>query len=186
MLLALCACTRFLRVQRKQSNCFVLKIWRPVLVIMAAAMPLHAQAVELNVSAASSLTDALKELAANYEKEAGDRIVFNFGASSLLARQIKEHAPADVFLSADEVQMDALQKDGLIAPETRRDLLSNTLVIIAPTQSSLTIDSLVDLATKAQKLAVADPRAVPAGIYTKQYLKACSGGPTSSSSRHFL
>src|SRR6476660_7131502 len=170
MLLALCACTRFLRAQRKQSNCFVLKIWRPVLVIMAAAMPLHAQAVELNVSAASSLTDALKELAANYEKEAGDRIVFNFGASSLLARQIKEHAPADVFLSADEAQMDALQKDGLIAPETRRDLLSNTLVIIAPTQSSLTIDSLVDLATKAQKLAVADPRAVPAGIYTKQYL----------------
>jgi molybdenum ABC transporter molybdate-binding protein len=137
---------------------------------MAAAMPLHAHAVELNVSAASSLTDALKELAANYEKEAGDRIVFNFGASSLLARQIKEHAPADVFLSAGEAQMDALQKDGFIAPETRRDLLSNTLVIIAPTRSSLTIDSLVDLATKAQKLAVADPRAVPAGIYTKQYL----------------
>ena len=139
--------------------------------IFAATLLLQtANGAEVNVYAAASLTDVLKEIAANYEKQSSDKIVFNFGASNLLARQITERAPADVFFSADEAKMDDLQKAGLIVSETRRDLLSNSLVIVVPNDSKLAIASPDDLFTKTQKIAIADPRAVPAGIYTKEYL----------------
>ena len=77
------------------------------MIALVGAMALHsASSAEINVYAAASLTDALKELGANFEKQSGDKIVFNFAASSLLARQITEGAPADIFLSADEAKMD--------------------------------------------------------------------------------
>jgi molybdate transport system substrate-binding protein len=139
--------------------------------ILTATLALNiANAAEVNVYAAASLTDVLKEIAVNYEQQSSDKIVFNFGASSLLARQITEHAPADIFFSADEAKMDELQKAGLIVTETRRDLLSNSLVVIVPNDSSLAIASPDQLLSKTQKIAIADPRAVPAGIYTKEYL----------------
>jgi molybdate transport system substrate-binding protein len=139
--------------------------------ILAAALALPtANGAEVNVYAAASLTDVLKDIAANYEEQSSDKIMFNFGASSLLARQITEHAPADIFFSADEAKMDELQKAGLIVTETRRDLLSNSLVIIVPDDSNLAMASPDQLVTKTQKIAIADPRAVPAGIYTKEYL----------------
>lgn len=139
--------------------------------ILAAALALPAaNGAEVNVYAAASLTDVLKDIAANHEKQSSDKILFNFGASSLLARQITEHAPADIFFSADEAKMDELQKAGLIVIETRRDLLSNSLVIIVPHDSNLAIASPDQLVTETQKIAIADPRAVPAGIYTKEYL----------------
>src|SRR5262245_28542253 len=141
------------------------------ILILAATLALHnANSAEINVYAAASLTDAMKEIAANYEKQSGDKITFNFAASSLLTRQITEGAPADIFFSADEAKMDDLQRAGLIVTETRRDLLSNSLVIVVPTESKLTIVLPEELITKAQKIAIADPRAVPAGIYTKEYL----------------
>ena len=139
--------------------------------ILAATLVLQtANAAEVNVYAAASLTDVLKEIAANYEKQSSDKIVFNFAASSMLARQITERAPADIFFSADEAKMNDLQKAGLIVNDTRRDMLSNSLVIVVPNDSRLTITSPDDLLAKTQKIAVADPRAVPAGIYTKEYL----------------
>jgi molybdate transport system substrate-binding protein len=128
-------------------------------------------AAELTVHAASSLTDAVKEIAANYEKESGDKLRLNFGASSFLARQIEEGAPADLFLSADELKMDALQKQGLLAPGTRRTLLRNTLVIVVPKESTLPIHSAADLTNDAvKKIAISQPESVPVGIYSKQYL----------------
>jgi molybdate transport system substrate-binding protein len=142
-----------------------------VFLILTAALALHnANSAEVNVYAAASLTDAMKEIATTYEKTSDDKIAFNFGASSLLARQITEKAPADIFFSADEAKMDDLQKAGLIATETRRDLLSNALVLVVPNDSKLTIISPDELVSKTQKIAIADPRAVPAGIYTKEYL----------------
>lgn len=82
--------------------------------ILAAIPALHTiNAAEVNVYAAASLTDVLKEIAVNYEKQNSDKIVFNFAASSMLARQITERAPADIFFSADEAKMDDLQKAGL-------------------------------------------------------------------------
>jgi molybdate transport system substrate-binding protein len=141
--------------------------------ILVATLGLHnVNAAEVNVYAAASLTDVMKEIASTYEKQSDDKISFNFGASSLLARQIIERAPADIFFSADEAKMDDLQKAGLIVTETRRDLLSNSLVIVVPNDSKLTLASPDELLTRVQKIAIADPRAVPAGIYTKEYLSS--------------
>src|SRR6202046_2427550 len=97
---------------------FLFSLWLAVLTLW---LPIHA--AEITVFAAASLTDSLKVIAATYEKNSGDKIVFNFAASSLLARQIEEGAPADIFFSADEAKMDALEKKGLIASETRESPL---------------------------------------------------------------
>lgn len=148
----------------------MLKLRRMTFLLAAVLALTAASAGEVNVYAAASLTDALKEIGANYKKQRSDKILFNFGASSLLARQITEHAPADIFLSADEAKMDDLQKKGLIRTETRRDLLSNSLVIVVPSDSKLAMDSPEQLVEKAEKIAIADPRAVPVGIYAKEYL----------------
>jgi molybdate transport system substrate-binding protein len=132
---------------------------------------LHTSAADLHVSAAASLTDAMKEIGENFEKQSGVHVSLNFGASNLLARQIEEGAPADIFVSADEAKMDQLQKDGLIDPSSRPDLLGNSLVIVAPADSSLTIATTADLIKpEIRKIALADPAAVPAGIYAREFL----------------
>jgi molybdate transport system substrate-binding protein len=129
---------------------------RRVLLLLAFAPA--ALGVELRVSAAASLGDALREVGANYEKRSGDRVVFNFGPSSTLARQIAEGAPADAFLSADELQMDR------VAVTKRRVLLSNTLAIVG-------VRKPTDLAAKRiRRVALANPASVPAGVYAKEYL----------------
>ena len=128
-------------------------------------------AAELTVQAAASLTDALTEIGAAYEKTSGDKLQFNFGASSLLERQIEEGAPADVFLSADEAKMDALEKKGLVLAGTRRSLLSNSLVVVVGANASVTPKSMADLAEpEFKKLALAETQTVPAGIYAREYL----------------
>ncbi len=126
-------------------------------------------AANLNVFAAASLTDSLKEIAAAYEKESGDKLIFNFGASSILARQIEEGAPADIFFSADELKMDALEKKDLLLTGTRRKLLGNALVIVVASDNRASITSAEDL-RKMKRLALAEPKAVPAGIYAKEFL----------------
>ena len=134
---------------------------------LAFAVPLHAE--DVHVLAAVSLTDALREMAPAYEKATGDTLVLNLGASSMLARLIREGAPADVFLSADEAQMDGLEKAGLLVPGSRRALLSNTLVVVVASDGGATIASARDLLS-IRSLALAEPRSVPAGVYAKQYL----------------
>ena len=143
-----------------------------VLLTALLAMPIfHASAADLQVFAAASLTDAMKEIGAGFEKQTGIHVSFNFGASNLLARQIEEGAPADIFVSADEAKMDQLQKGGLIDPSSRRDLLGNSLVIVAPADSTLTIVTVADLIKpEIKKIALADPAAVPAGIYAREFL----------------
>lgn len=143
--------------------------------ILAIAVGLFAsslQAAEINVYAAASLTDAFKEIAVTYEKESGDRLVFNFAASSTLARQIEEGAPADLIVSADEAKLDALEKKGLLLPGTRRSLLSNTLVIVVPADSTISIQSAKNLTgADIRKIAIGEPKSVPIGIYAKEYLE---------------
>jgi len=129
-------------------------------------------AAELTVYAAASLTDAMNEISAVYEKESGDKLEFNFGASSTLARQIEEGAPADLFLSADEAKMDALEKKGLLLTGTRRSLLSNLLVIVVAADANTVPKSASDLAKpEFKKIALAEPQTVPAGIYAREYLQ---------------
>lgn len=141
--------------------------------VLSSALSAPAVTAEIQVFAAASLTDALQEIAAAYEKASGDKVLLNLGASSALARQIQEGAPADLFFSADEAKMDGLEKRGLVLKGTRRSLLSNTLVIVVPADSNLKISSANDLATsKIRALALAEPQSVPAGIYAKEYLRA--------------
>src|SRR5882757_7579466 len=110
-----------------------------LLFCFALAAPV-AVAANLRVSAASSLTDAMHDIARLYEAGTHDTLLFDFGASSTLARQIAEGAPSDVFVSADELKMDQLQQRGFIVKESRRSILSNTLVIIVPSDSNLKIN----------------------------------------------
>lgn len=140
-----------------------------LLLLVSAA---RSWSAELTVQAASSLTDAVKEIAAAYQKQSGDKVLFNFGASSFLVRQIQEGAPADLFLSADEAKMDTLEKEGLLVPGTRRSLLGNSLVIVVPNDSTLKIAGPADLVSNpaVKKIAVAQPDSVPVGVYTKEYL----------------
>jgi molybdate transport system substrate-binding protein len=127
---------------------------------------------EINVSAAASLTDALQAIGGDYEKETGDKIVFNFAGSSVLERQIEAGVPADVFFSADEAKMDTLEGHGLIAIGTRKSLLSNALVIVVEKAGSTQIKDARDLANpEVKKVALAEPSSVPAGVYAKAYLE---------------
>lgn len=143
-----------------------------ILGAFAVGVAVAGRATEITVFAAASLTDSLKEIAVAYEKQSGDKIIFNFGASSTLARQIEAGAPADIFFSADEAKMDALEKKGRIVKGTRKSRLSNSLVIVVAADSALAIHSATNLTgTEIKRVALADPKAVPAGIYAKAYLE---------------
>jgi molybdate transport system substrate-binding protein len=149
---------------------------KPILHLSAALLSLVAAgqllAGEIMVFAAASLTDSLKETAAAYEKSSGDKVQFNFAGSNTLAQQIQAGAPADIFFSADGLKMDALEKAGLIVKDTRKDLLGNTLVIITA-MDGFKVTKAEDLASAAvTHLSLADPKAVPAGIYAKTWLES--------------
>jgi molybdate transport system substrate-binding protein len=140
------------------------------LLFLLAALPLKAE--EIEVFAAASLTNVLKEIGAAYEKQSGDKVLFNFAASNTLALEISAGAPSDLFFSADEAKMDDLSTTGQIAKETRQDLLSNSLVIVVPLDSTVKMTSAAQLADPAiHKIALGETRTVPAGIYAKQYLQ---------------
>jgi molybdate transport system substrate-binding protein len=147
------------------------KIPLRLLVALTLCLHLPLRAADVTVFAAASLTDVLKEIAKDYETKSGDKIIYNFAGSNVLARQIEQGAPVDIFFSADEAQMDYVAKVGLIDPASRRDLLLNTLVIVAPSDSPLANFTPPDLAKpNIQRIALADPKAVPAGVYAKAYL----------------
>jgi molybdate transport system substrate-binding protein len=130
-----------------------------------------ARADEILVAAAASLTDALKEIASNYQSKSKHTVKFNFGPSSGLARQIDEGAPADIFFSADLPQMDGLDKKDRLEPGTRKNLLSNQLVIIVPADSKLSLSSPKDLLkAEVKRIALAEPSSVPVGVYSSKYL----------------
>jgi molybdate transport system substrate-binding protein len=130
------------------------------------------RASEVLVFAAASLTEALRDIASDYQKLSSDKILLNLAASSTLARQIEAGASADIFFSADEAKMDALENEGLILAETRTNRLSNLLVIVVPREGGPAITSPQDLATnKVGRIALADPNMVPAGLYARQYLE---------------
>ncbi|HET7620084.1 MAG TPA: molybdate ABC transporter substrate-binding protein [Vicinamibacterales bacterium] len=124
------------------------------------------------VSAAASLTDALTAVAADFERETGVHVTANFGSSSGLARQIVNGAPVDLFLTADEAQMDVVEQAGFVERGTRIDLLRNQLVVVMP-RGSRPLASPRDLAAGSiRRIALADPAAVPAGVYARRYLES--------------
>ncbi len=130
----------------------------------------------VTVFAAASLKNALDDVATRFERAAGIRVSLSYGASSAMARQIQHGAPAQVFLSANPGWMDVLQGEGFLVPDTRMDLLTNRLVLIAgpETDVRLTIEPGMDLvgALKGGRLAMAMVDAVPAGIYGRAALQS--------------
>jgi molybdate transport system substrate-binding protein len=129
----------------------------------------------LTVFAAASLTDVLEQIGRAYTGATGVNVRFSFAASSVLARQIEHGAPVDVFVSADQEWMDYLQKRDLIAVDTRADIVSNTLVLVAPAgnRTALRIApgfKLAEALGDRGRLAMADPGTVPAGRYARAAL----------------
>jgi molybdate transport system substrate-binding protein len=126
-------------------------------------------AAEILVAAAASLSDVLKEISSDYQAQSKHKVKFNFGPSSGLARQIDEGAPVDIFFSADLLQMDNLEKKGRVEPKTRKNLLSNQLVIIVPGDSKLALSLPKDpLKADIKRVALAEPSSVPVGVYTSK------------------
>ena len=141
---------------------------------LAAAGSAGAHAGDLVVSAASSLTNAFREVAQGYEKEhAGTRVILNLGASDVLLQQILKGAPADVFASADQQAMDKAVKANAVRPATRVDFAANQIVLIVPTDSQAGIAALKDLVRDdVKRIAYGNPASVPVGRYTRGALQA--------------
>ncbi|WML51768.1 molybdate ABC transporter substrate-binding protein [Neobacillus sp. PS3-12] len=128
------------------------------------------KSVELTISAAASLQDALTDIKTTFEKEHSNvKITYNFGASGALQQQISQGAPVDIFFSAAEDKFQKLEQGGLIEKKNGTDLLGNDLVLIVPKDSSKGIKSFEKL-TKADKIALGSPESVPAGQYGKETL----------------
>lgn len=150
-----------------------------VIAALAFAAPRLAYAQEarpVTVFAAASLQTALNAIAAEWQKETGKKVTFSYAASSALARQMEQGAPADLFASADLEWMDWAQQRNLIRPDSRKTLLANTLVLIAPADQAtdLKIKPGFPLAAAIgdSRLATGDPRAVPVGRYAQAALTA--------------
>jgi molybdate transport system substrate-binding protein len=149
---------------------------RLLLFAIVLLVPLAARAQELTVFAAASLTDAMKDVSTLWVKAGHPPLRLSFAASSTLARQIEQGAPANVFASADEKWMDDLAQKQLIVADTRKDLLGNDLVLVVPADKPqhVTIGpgfDLLGLLGPNGRLAVGDPAHVPAGIYAEQALQ---------------
>lgn len=127
---------------------------------------------ELIVSAAASLTNAFPEIGKVFEKEhPGIKIIYNFAASGPLLQQIAQGAPVDVFASADQKTMNQAVDKGLIVPASRKNFVSNTLVLIAPEKSNLPLKGLKGLtAAEVKRVALGNPASVPVGRYTQEAL----------------
>ncbi|MFC0474938.1 molybdate ABC transporter substrate-binding protein [Robertmurraya beringensis] len=127
--------------------------------------------VELTVSAAASLQEALNEITENFTKDHPNvKINYNFGASGALQQQISQGAPVDLFFSAAEDKFDQLVEEGLIEKENGVDLVGNEIVLVVPKEATLGIKSFEDL-TKAERLSIGTPESVPAGKYAKETLE---------------
>jgi len=144
-----------------------------LLAVVATQVPAQAPASEIIVSAAASLTDVLTALQPQAEAATGARLHFNFAGSGTLRQQIEQGAPVDVIFTAAAEDMDRLEKEGLIVPASRRDVLSNSMVLVGDA-SAPPVTGTADLRallSKTEFLAIGNPDVVPAGRYAVQALK---------------
>ena len=143
-----------------------------VLIALAAlGVPAVAQPGGLVVSVAASMHDALVEIAGLYRAATGVTVALNPGGSNTLARQIVEGAPVGLLLSADDIQMDIVEKAGRIVAGTRTVLLTNELAVVVPgdARKSITVQDILD--GRIERLAMGEPSAVPAGVYGRRWLE---------------
>lgn len=136
------------------------------MILLCLSLALGGRSETLLVLAAASTTDAMTEIGTLFTEKSGHALRFSFASSGALARQIQSGAPADLFLSANEKWMDALDTGGLIDSASRLNLLKNRLVLIVPTGGGVVLDSAF-----AGRLAVGNMQSVPAGMYARQVLE---------------
>jgi molybdate transport system substrate-binding protein len=143
-----------------------------VTVFLCLTVPLIAFAgspKDITVSAAISLKNAFEEIGRLYEAQNGTKCIFNFGASGDLAKQITGGAPVDVFASAAQKDMDDVNKQGLIVAGTRADFAANSIMLIVPASAKTSLKSFEGLsAAEIKKIAVGNPKTVPAGRYAEE------------------
>ena len=153
---------------------FSTAVSRALAFVLAAGAGLTAQAADLTVSAAASLTNAFKDLAPMFEAaHPGTKVQYNFAASGALLQQIAKGAPVDVFASADQETMDQAQSRKLVEAAQRRNFVSNSLVVIVPITSAHVPKAVGDLTQAGyQRIAIGLPASVPVGRYTKSVLEA--------------
>lgn len=130
----------------------------------------RANEIELNISAAASLKEAMIEIVNEYKGiNENVSLTINYGGSGSLQSQIEQGAPCDIFISAGEEQMNQLEEQGILVENTRKDLLENSLVLI--TQKKNNITSINDLSdNKVKHIALGEPKSVPAGKYADEVL----------------
>ncbi len=147
---------------------------RAAVLVLAACTHLAAQAAEVTVSAAASLSNAFRELAPIFEAaHPGTKLQFNFASSGALLQQIAQGAPLDVFASADQETMDQAQSQGLVAADKRRNIVSNRLVLIVPAAAAKTPKAVSELTQPGYaRIAIGLPASVPVGRYTRGVLEA--------------
>ncbi len=152
------------------------------LMTVGLTVGLGAQAADLTVSAAASLSNAFKELAPGFEAQhPGTRVLLNFGASDALLAQISKGAPVDVFASADQDTMDRADAQKALLAGTRRNFVSNRLVLVVPASGAVPVKALTDLKeTAVQRVALGKPEGVPAGRYARGALEAARLWPAVS------
>ncbi len=139
-------------------------------ILSTTQMGISADQQELTVSAAMSLKNAFEEIGKLFKlKYKGVKVDFNFGASGDLVRQIEGGAAVDVFASASQKDMDEAEKKGLIVPDSRVNFARNSVVLIIPADSNIRIKTFQDLRlNQVEKIAVGNPKTVPAGRYTEE------------------
>lgn len=147
--------------------------WCRGTLFVIALLAASARAETIRVAAAISLKEAVTEIAKTYEMESGDKVEFAFGASGQLAAQVKSGAPIDLFISAANKQVDELAKEKLIDAASRRIVAANTLVLVVPAKAKDAPRNFEGLADAAvMKVAIGEPKTVPAGQYAQQVLDA--------------
>lgn len=126
----------------------------------------------LIVSVAASLADVMGELARRHEQATGQPVRLNVAGSNLIARQIVEGASADAFVSADEAQMDVVERAGRLVAGTRVDLLTNQLVVVGRPGGTLKSGDAASLASsEVRRVALGNPESVPVGVYARRWLE---------------
>jgi len=157
---------------RRHCRLYIAGVLVALLLAPDSFLQVSAQNRPIVVAAAISLKESFDELGAIYERRTGTKVTFTFGASGELEKQIEAGAPVDVFASAAEREMDELQAKNLIDPATRADFARNSLVLVVPQASKLQMRSFSDLAKPGvTKIAIGNPKTVPAGQYAQQLLR---------------
>lgn len=158
----------------QQRRIYHMALLTVLIQLLCAAAPVTSHATDktvLMVLAGTGLKDALNELKEMYVKKTGTEIRSSFAAAGILRKQIEEGVPADLFFTPGDKELDELQRQGLIIPETRTDLLGNEIVLVSAREKKCLIKSFDDL-DKAQSISIGLPATVPAGKYARETLSS--------------